>query len=183
MIKITHFLTGLAALLVLSGCSAPTVPVTPTPVKAQPTSNSVTVLPTQQDPIPNPTAPVDRAIIPALTGDWQVSLQKTGGIMGMSRKVIISSNRKISLLELRTQKSAQLDLSEVEEKGLASLVAQSRYKPPASASGCADCFIFTLDISSSSGSFSAELDQLELVDSGLLPLVQFLSRYLDTHTP
>ncbi len=172
--KITRLLIGLASLLALTGCGAP--------VFLTPLRTSAAERPTQPAPLPNPTAalpPSSRSGIPALTGDWQISLEQSGGIMGMSRKLVVSSSGTASLTDLRSQKSTQIILSGEELKSLAGLLADSRYKVPASASGCADCFLFALEVSSSSGTFSVELDELELADSGLQPLVAFLGKYIN----
>ena len=172
--KITRLLLGLASLLVLMGCGAPAFPT--------PLSTPAAERPTQLASMPNPTAVLpapSRSGIPALTGDWQISLEQSGGIMGMSRKLVVSSSGSASLTDLHSQKSSPVNLSGEELKSLAGLVADSRYKAPVSTSGCADCFLFALEVSSSSGTFSVELDELALADSGLQPLVAFLGKYIN----
>lgn len=116
--------------------------------------------------------------VPALTGDWRLTLSQSGGIVGLSRQVEITSAGDVTLTDLRSNKSSQSHLSAADLDSLIKLVAASRYLPSNEPSTCADCFIYDLQISSGGQNFTAHFDQTNLAGSGLKPLVDFLAPFL-----
>ena len=155
------------ALMVILGCQALSLPFSSTPTPApEPTNRAES------------TAAPHR--VPALKGDWHITLNRSGGIAGTSRSVDISSNGDMTLSDLISNKSSQSSLSPDKMSALAGLVTTIYYEPVSSPSGCADCFIFDLKISNDSESFQVELNQIDLAKSGLQPLVDYLGEYLNT---
>jgi hypothetical protein len=164
MSKFIQFLAGFVAVVAILGC------------------RTVTAVFSTPGPVPNPTAPLAPTAsaqqIPALSGDWHMTITQSGGIMGMERTLEISSTGETTLTDARSHASSQAHLSAERLAALTKLVAGSKYQPAAMPSGCADCFIFDIQISSAGENFQVQLNQIDLVDSGLQPLVDFLAQDL-----
>lgn len=119
--------------------------------------------------------------LPPLTGDWHIRLDQTGGIAGVSRTLEISSDGKMTTSDERTQKQDTRQLSSEEMSKLSDLVASAQYQVVKQPMGCADCFIFDLQISNGGKAFHAQTDQVNLPATGLEPLVGFLGELLNNH--
>jgi hypothetical protein len=163
--KYSRPLAGILILVVLLGCrSLSGTFATPTPP-------------------PEPTNPVPLATpalsIPVLNGDWHINLNKSGGIMGLSRSLEILSSGEMNLSDLRIRKTSQTRLPADRLSELTGLVANSHYQPVSVPTGCADCFIYNLEISSGGQTFQVQLNQIDLTNSGLQPLVDFLGQYMN----
>jgi hypothetical protein len=117
--------------------------------------------------------------LPQLTGDWHIRLAQTGGIAGVSRTLEISSDGKMTINDERTKKQATNQLSPEQLSKLTDLVASTNYQPVTKPMGCADCFIFDLQINNDTEKFHAQIDEVNLPDSGLGPLVGFLGELLN----
>lgn len=163
MCYIKRILALLLALLILLGCRArPAATATPlTDVKPLLTATARAGTP-----------------LPQLVSSWKVSMTQSGGIMGMERKVVISSSGEMTLADLRSKKSRQTRLPGASLTTLSGLVASASYTPEVTPSGCADCFIFDLEITSAGQEFQARLDQVSLAGSGLESLVNYLAELL-----
>ncbi len=158
-------LTTLLGLLLI-GCNFVTraLPATPAPDSPQP-------IPTQ--PLP------ERTPLPALTGEWTVKLHQTGGIMGLSRSVEISSDGSFTATDERANSKADGILTPTELDDLVSLIQTSEFQPNTQPYGCADCFIYEIEITSDSGNFTVTVDDVTLGDSGLESLVNMLGKLMD----
>jgi hypothetical protein len=164
MNKFAKSLVGVLILAVLLGCQSLTEPTT------------LPTLPLERTDSPIPTSrPVK---IPALNGDWQISLFQSGGIMGISRSLKILSSGEMTLTDLRSNKSSQSLLRVDELSALKRLVDATNYKPVTLETGCADCYIFNIEITSSGQKFQVELNQLDIAAAGLEPLIGYLNSYL-----
>ena len=168
MRKFIRFLAGLALAAAILSCRTVTaVFSTPGP------------LPNPTAPAPNPTEPLASTApaqqLPALSGDWHMTIIQSGGIMGMMRTLEISSTGAMTLTDARSHTSSQSQLSAERLAALTKLVASSQYRAAAIPAGCADCFIFDIQISSAGKNFQVQLNQIDLVDSGLQPLIDFLA--------
>lgn len=119
--------------------------------------------------------------LPALEGDWTIQMNHSGGIMGLSRSIDISSTGKYLVLDERAGKSVTGQLGGDELSKLMQIVAASEYrtKDPQLPSACADCFIYGLEIAGSRGNFKVQLDDISLPDSGMEPLVTYLRNLMD----
>jgi hypothetical protein len=147
----------------LLGCSF-FYSIFPTPTPAMLSTQSVPNQPAQE--------------LPKLTGDWHVSMAQTGGIAGVSRTLEISSSGEMTVINERSKKQTTTQLSTDKVAVLTELVASSKYQPISEPTGCADCFIYKLEISSAGEKFQAQLDDISLPDSGLQPLINFLGEFL-----
>jgi len=135
-------------------------------------------LPTQT-PAPIPTSSAQE--LPELVGDWHITLSQSGGIMGISRTIEISSSGKLTIIDARTSKQTVIQLPADRIAALARLVKASRYQSPSRPSACADCFIYNLAIVSGGQSFQVQLDDISIPDSGLDSLMAFILEYLETN--
>lgn len=161
-----RILAGLLVLLVLLGCRTLTSGL-PAPAPANPPASAET-----------PSGPALQ--LPTLTGNWQITMNMSGGIMGMSRQVEVSNNGNVTVTDMRSNKSSSTRLSSADLTALDQLVTGSKYYPADSPSTCADCFVYDLEISSGGQKFQAHVDQVTLPASGLQPLVDLLTQVMNT---
>jgi hypothetical protein len=156
----TIFLYVLLVGLLVAGCAqSPTPEPLKTPAPEKPTTSS----------------------LPALDNEWTIKVGHSGGIMGLSRTVEISSDGKFTVADKRTNKTVSGELSAVELSKLNELVASSQYVSPSKPNGmvCADCFIYDLEIQADGKKFAVQLNDISLPDSGLEPLVTYLRELID----
>ncbi len=119
--------------------------------------------------------------LPVMKGDWMVSMNHSGGIMGLSRSIEVSSEGKYTVIDERGGKKVTKELGSDELDKLQGIVGSSKYitmespKP----SGCADCFIYALSIQGSGEKFNVQLDDISLPDSGMEPLITYLRALID----
>ncbi len=124
------------------------------------------------------TAPTPEPL-PAPENEWTIKMVHSGGIMGLSRSIEISSNGAYVVIDERAQQKEQGQLSDEELASLSEQVASLKYSPSSTPSGCADCFIYDLEISGTGKPFRAQVDDITLQGSGLGPLVMELRSILD----
>jgi hypothetical protein len=122
------------------------------------------------------------ANLPSLDGDWSVVFSYSGGIAGLSRQIQISSDGQFTAMDVYGNKTVTGTLTSNQQADLKELVAASEYIPPTEPQGgCADCFYYDLSIQGSKDNFSAQTDDINVSDSGLAPLVNYLRIFLDDH--
>jgi hypothetical protein len=143
-------------------------------------SSTPAPLGTSLAPLATPTAEITS--LPALSGDWQVKMTQSGGIMGLMRSVEISADGSYTVTDGRTSKSTNGQLSKTELESLVKMVESSQYSKYNLPYGCADCFIYDIEITSGDGNFSVQLDDVSLGDSGLESLVKMLREIIDRDT-
>ena len=124
-----------------------------------------------------PATPKDE--LPTLAGTWTIRMVHSGGIMGLSRSIEVSSEGMYTVTDERAGGTKKGRLSEEELKRLAQLVSSVQYSPPTGPSGCADCFIYDIEISGAGKPFTARADDVTLSASGLEPLVSALGAIMD----
>ncbi|MHB8778933.1 MAG: hypothetical protein ACYC6R_14415 [Anaerolineales bacterium] len=116
-----------------------------------------------------------------LDGEWTVKMTQSGGILGVRRSVEVYSDGSYMITDDRSNQTLTGELSEDELAKLKEIVANSEYatleKPWIG--GCADCFVYDLEIQGSSR-FILQLDDVSLPDSGLETLVLFLHELIDS---
>jgi hypothetical protein len=92
----------------------------------------------------------------------------------------ISSSGEAVVADERTGKQSTIQLTDAQLSELRQLADTSMYRPPSGPSGCADCFVYTLEIHTGTGKpFSAEVDDTTLDSSGLSALVEFLRNIME----
>jgi len=97
-------------------------------------------------PSPLPTNPAKQ--LPLLNGDWHIDFTQSGGIAGTSRSLEISSSGEMTFTNTRTGEKHVTQLPAEKLAALTDLVAAASFRPASQPSGCADCFIFDLQLAS-----------------------------------
>lgn len=118
---------------------------------------------------------------PSMEGDWTISMTRSGGIIGLSRSVKISSDGKYIVKDDRSGKRVTKELASGELSALKNIVINSEHLSMESrqTSGCADCFVYDLLIVGSGKKFSIQLDDTTLPDSGMEALIIYLRNLID----
>lgn len=151
-------------ILILSACA----PVTPQPLATPETAAT---------PLASPPSKPAQQVPPALQpGLWSVRMTLTGGIMGLQRTLEITSDGKVTVVDERASKTFTLQLTADELTNLQTLVAESSFTAPSVPMGCADCFIYNVEIDGGSGKpFTVQVDDTSIDASGMGPLVRYLN--------
>ena len=120
--------------------------------------------------------------LPALDGEWTIKMAHSGGIMGLSRSIEISSNGKYTVMDERASKTITGELATDELSKLKKQVSASKYIPASKPDGmgCADCFIYDLEIQGGGEKFNIQLNDVNLPNSGLESLVNYLRGLIET---
>lgn len=123
-----------------------------------------------------PEVPLATQSLPDLGESWTLKMSHTGGIMGLSRSIEISSDGKYTVTDERQNTTVEGQLSADKLSKLQDLLISSvRNSSPRGPNGaCADCFIYTIEFSGGGKTFTATVDDTTIGDSGLEPLVTFL---------
>ncbi len=117
--------------------------------------------------------------LPSLTGHWTITMSHSGGIMGLSRSVVIDSTGSYTVRDDRADKTTTGQLSENELGKLIEVVRSSIYSQNTDPYGCADCFIYDIEIASNEFNFSAQVDDVTIEKSGLANLVAALREIIE----
>ncbi len=158
MPKLLPSIGAILATLGLVGCSFLNLRPTPTPeTPSTPTTSN----------------------LPKLTGEWQIRLAQTGGFVGVSRTLEISSNGAMSVVDERTQQRNSLQLAPDQIIQLKEIVASTRYHPNPKPMHCEDCFNYDLQIDNGREKFQIQIDEVNLPDSGLESLIRVLDKLLN----
>jgi len=156
----TVFLYALLISLFVAGCGQ-----TPTP-----------------EPLKTPVTQPTASSLPAPDAEWTIKMNQSGGIMGLSRSIEISSDGKFTVADERKNKTVDGELSADELSKINKLVSSTQYIPAGKpdGGGCADCFIYDLQIQRSGEKFAVQLNDISLPNSGLAPLVSYLRGLIET---
>ena len=115
--------------------------------------------------------------LPTLSDKWSLKLTQSGGIAGIMLTVEVLSDGKITAEDPRSGKSEKRDLTTDELAELKRLVSSAKISPNAAPyPGCADCFIYTLEVNSNGNLSRIQVDDITLKDSGALELVTYLRK-------
>jgi hypothetical protein len=116
------------------------------------------------------------------SGDWTIKMTQSGGIMGLSRSIEVSSDGNYTVIDERANKTVTGELTTNELSELNGLVVTSNYVPATKPDGmgCADCFVYDLETQVNGEKFSVQLNDISLPNSGLEPLVSYLQGLMDT---
>ena len=133
------------------------------------------------EPIKTPTLEPRQADQPSFEGNWTIKMKHSGGIMGLSRSIEISSNGNFTVVDERVNKTitgvlAVNELSKINEQ-----VSSLEYIPASKldSMGCADCFIYDLEIQENGEKLAVQLNDISLPNSGLESLVSYLRDIID----
>lgn len=117
---------------------------------------------------------------PALKDDWSVKLTLSGGIAGLLRHIEVNAEGLYSVTDERMQKTATGKLTEQELIEVEGLITNLQFTPPEIPSACADCFVYDIEIASGGQKMIVNADDVNLEDSGVGTLVQFLREIMDS---
>jgi hypothetical protein len=118
---------------------------------------------------------------PLPVGSWtSITMNQSGGIMGLSRSLQIASNGTFTASDDRAEKKVEGVLSADELFDLNQKIAalKGSFNPPKDLI-CGDCFVYDLDIQGNGKDIRAQLNDVSLPESGFEPLVTFLREALD----
>jgi len=133
--------------------------------------------PARLDPGPLSTQAAPPQPLPTLSDKWSLKLTQSGGIAGIMLTVEVSSDGKIATEDSRSGKSETRNLTTDELAELKRLISSAKISPNAAPyPGCADCFIYTLEINSNGNPSRVQVDDITLKDSGALELVTYLRK-------
>lgn len=120
--------------------------------------------------------------LPAPNGEWMVKMRHSGGIMGLSRSIEISADGNFTIVDKRTERTINGELSAAGLSKVEELISSSNHVSPTKAKGmaCTDCFIYDLEIRTDGEEFSIQLNDISLPESGLASLVDYLRNLIDT---
>ena len=124
-------------------------------------------------------AETEKNNLPELSGEWTITMIHSGGIMGLSRSIKISADGNYTVMDERAAQTKQGQLSSAELAGLVEVVNSSQYFPNKEPYGCADCFIYTIEIAADDRDFSAQVDDITIEKSGLGSLVSALRSIIE----
>lgn len=116
---------------------------------------------------------------PALEGNWSVRMTLSGGFDGSLRKIEVKSGGSYVVTDERMKKVFNGGLTEKELGNLDELVSKLKFSAPKMPTGCADCFIYEVEIESGGRKMIVSADDVSLEESGLGNLVQFLRTIMD----
>jgi hypothetical protein len=117
---------------------------------------------------------------PPVEETWSVKMTQSGGIMGLLRFIEASSDGKYTAVDERAGKSVDGELSGDELAALKDLVAGFSFTVPQKPMVCADCFIYNVTIQSGGQKLIAEIDDVNMPETGMSPLVEFLRHIMDS---
>jgi hypothetical protein len=109
--------------------------------------------------------------LPALNGSWTITMTHSGGIMGLQRSVNVDSSGAYTVQDSRGEQAFTGQLSDEELASLIQVANSTAYNAGSKPHGCADCFVYNIEINGDGGRFSAQVDDTSLEASGLTPLI------------
>lgn len=116
---------------------------------------------------------------PPIEDEWSVTMVQSGGIMGLIRSIRVSSDGTYSVVDERAGERVEGKLSNDELADLKDLVAGFSFLAPKMPMVCADCFVYKVEIQSGGQKLVAEIDDVNMPETGMGPLVEFLRGVMD----
>ena len=117
---------------------------------------------------------------PALEGDWSVRMTLSGGIAGLLQNIEVKSDGRYIVTDERARNIVEGELTAEEIAALEELVSTLEFSAQEIPTGCADCFVYDVEIESGGRKMLVNADDVSLSDSGLGSLVQFLRGIMDS---
>jgi hypothetical protein len=118
--------------------------------------------------------------LPSPTSKWTIILNQSGGIAGVLLKVEISSDGQLNAEDQHSHRSVTQTLSAQTITTLNQIVSTTAVSTSsAPQSGCADCFIYDLEIRSEESDFNVHVDDVTMKDSSVAGLITFVIKLRD----
>jgi hypothetical protein len=132
--------------------------------------------------VPLNTRTIPTPTLPAPGSEWMVTMNQSGGIMGLMRSIEISSDGKFTVVDKRADKTISGKLSAEELSKINKLAISAKYISPIKPEGmgCADCFIYDLEIRLNGKKLVVQLNDISLPNSGLESLVTSLRGLIES---
>lgn len=127
----------------------------------------------------NTTADSKSVNLPQLTDAWSIAMTHSGGIAGVSYFIEVIANGKYTVRDDRSGATFTGQLSPAELEKLTRLVNSTEFSQSLEPHGCADCFIYDIQITSKGEKFSAQVDDITIEKSGLEPLIGALRNIIE----
>jgi len=106
------------------------------------------------------------------TKSWEAELSVTGGIAGVQKGIKIASTGEVILSDANRSLELQERLSEEEIEKFTRLVTSIKdVKVASNPPACADCFQYQLNVSVDGTQIQATVNDLNLPNSGIAPLI------------
>ena len=118
--------------------------------------------------------------LPSPSRNWTLIMMQSGGFAGVSLSARISSNGQLIAEDQRSNRSVTQTLSSqtmAKLNQLVSGISVSANNNPQS--GCADCFIYDLEIQSEESDFHINVDDVTLKDSSASELIPLIIKLRD----
>lgn len=116
----------------------------------------------------------------ASANPWRVELTLSGGLAGVERVLELSSTGHLNIIDKRISRQVTTQLPNEElVKIFALLVDTSHLQPPGTPPACRDCFQYDLDVRMDGQQFSFRVNDLNMAQAGLSPLVKALKALQD----
>jgi len=103
---------------------------------------------------------------------WNIDFTLSGGLVGLQRKMKLSNVGQMVLIDQKKKKRVTVLLSGEDVAKIAGLITEAvQLQPVGPLPGCADCYQYELNIQINTQYFFFQVNDLNLVKSGLAPLV------------
>jgi hypothetical protein len=118
--------------------------------------------------------------LPSPGQEWAIKLTQSGGIAGVHKTVEVSSDGQLKAEDQRSGSSISQTLPPEATAELIGLLSKASVVTAAAPhSGCADCFIYDLEVTSGGKSTAIRADDTTLDASGAAELIAFLQQLRD----
>lgn len=117
---------------------------------------------------------------PELADGWSIKMNLSGGFDGLVRTIEIDSDGDFVVTDEIRQKTVEGKLTEDELENLKKRISSLKFNPVETETGCADCFLYHVEIESGGRKMIATSDDVTLGDSGMGELTQFLRGIMDS---
>ena len=149
-------------------------------------ANTPTSAPTRSTASATPQSTTESSPSPAarpcqIEGTWELDLAVTGGLAGVDRKLELDQTGKYEAADLRQDAKVEGNLAP-ELMGDVVGLLQGFCKSPETARppACADCFLYSLQVTLQGVHFELELNDLNVMETPAGELVAFMSQLLNS---
>ena len=134
------------------------------------------------EPLKTPTLEPTKSDLPSPNGVWtMINMTHSGGIMGLMHSIEISSDGKYTVMDEWAKKTITRELSKNELSKLQEIISKTEFVSTEGRipSGCADCFIYDLEIQGNGKRFSVQVDDVSMQKLGMETLIVYLRDLMD----
>ena len=118
--------------------------------------------------------------LPSPSSKWTVTLNQSGGIAGVLLTATVSSDGQLTAEDQRSHRSVTQTLPSQTLTKLNQLVSSTSVSATSTPqSGCADCFIYDLEIQTEESNFQVHVDDVTMKNSGAADLIAFVIKLRD----